>query len=95
VREQSKPKRHNAKLCPLVIRERIVNALAAGDSKAQIAKALRVSRNTVSAVAEQAIESKKIIKVGREYFLADERKMIQKPDHCFTLVSRKPASFHV
>jgi hypothetical protein len=36
-----------------VIRERIVNALAAGDSKAQIAKALRVSRNTVSAVAEQ------------------------------------------
>jgi hypothetical protein len=50
---QPKPTRHNAKFCPLVIRERIVNALAAGDSKNQIAKALRVSRNTVSAVAEQ------------------------------------------
>jgi hypothetical protein len=37
-------KRHNAKLCPLVIRERIVNELAAGDSKSAIAKALRVSR---------------------------------------------------
>ncbi len=36
-----------------MIRERIVNAFAAGVSKAQIAKALRVSRNTVSAVAEQ------------------------------------------
>ena len=48
-----KPKRHNAKLCPLGIRERIVNALAAGDSQAAIARALQVSRNTVSAVAEQ------------------------------------------
>ena len=47
------PKRHNAKLCPLVIRERIVNALANGDSQAAIARALRVSRNTVNAVAEQ------------------------------------------
>jgi DNA-binding NarL/FixJ family response regulator len=37
----------------LVIRERIVNALAAGDSKSQIASALRISPNTVSAVAEQ------------------------------------------
>ena len=50
---QHKPKRHNAKLCPLVIRERIVNALAAGDSQAAIARALRVSRNTVTAVGEQ------------------------------------------
>jgi hypothetical protein len=50
---QSKPKRHNAKLCPLAIRERIVNALAAGDSKRAIARALRVSNNTVAAVAEQ------------------------------------------
>jgi hypothetical protein len=56
------PKRHNAKLCPLVIRERIVNALAAGDSKFHIAKALRVSRNTVSAVAEQ------------EWFKVEQRK---------------------
>jgi hypothetical protein len=50
---KSKPKGHNAKLCPVVIRERIINGLAAGDSKAQIARALRVSRHTVSAVAEQ------------------------------------------
>jgi hypothetical protein len=48
-----KPKRHNAKLCPFVIRERIVNALANGDSKRAIARALRVSNNTVTAVAEQ------------------------------------------
>src|SRR6516165_10314866 len=50
---QRKPKRHNAKLCSLAIRERIVNALANGDSQAAIARALRVSRNTVNAVAEQ------------------------------------------
>ena len=50
---QRTPKRHNAKRCPLVIRERIVNALAAGDSQAAIARALQVSRNTVNAVAEQ------------------------------------------
>ena len=50
---QRKPKRHNAKLCSLAIRERIVNALAAGDSQAAIARALQVSRNTVNAVAEQ------------------------------------------
>jgi hypothetical protein len=48
-RVQPKPKRHNAKLCSLVIQERIVNALAAGDSKSGIAKALGISRNTVSA----------------------------------------------
>jgi hypothetical protein len=41
-----KLKRHNSKLCPLVI-------LAAGDSKRSIAKTLRVSNNTVTAVAEQ------------------------------------------
>jgi hypothetical protein len=50
---QPRPKRHNAKFCSLVIRERIVNALAAGDSQAAIARALQVSRNTISAVAEQ------------------------------------------
>jgi len=50
---QRKTKRHNAKLCSLAIRERIVNALAAGDSQAAIARAFQVSRNTVSAVAEQ------------------------------------------
>jgi hypothetical protein len=47
------PKRHNAKNCSFAIRERIVNALANGDSKRAIARALRVSNNTVTAVAEQ------------------------------------------
>jgi len=50
---QPKPKRHNAKFCPLAIRERIVNALAAGDSQRAIARHLRVSPNTVRAVAEE------------------------------------------
>src|SRR6516225_7017326 len=50
---QRKPKRHNAKHCPLAIRERIVNALAAGDSQRAIARHLQVSPNTVTAVAEQ------------------------------------------
>jgi len=53
IRAQLKPKRHNAKLCPLVIRERIVSALAYGDSHRAIARSLRVSPNTVTAVAEQ------------------------------------------
>jgi len=50
---QPKPRRHNAKLCPLAIKERIVNALAAGDSQRAIARHLRVSPNTVRAVAEE------------------------------------------
>jgi hypothetical protein len=50
---QPKAKRHNAKLCPLAIRERIVNALAAGDSQRAIARHLRASPNTVRAVAEE------------------------------------------
>jgi hypothetical protein len=50
---QRKPKRHNAKLCPLVIRERIVNALAAGDSQRAIARHLRVSPMTVRVIADQ------------------------------------------
>jgi hypothetical protein len=50
---QPKPRRHNAKFCSLVIRERIVNALAAGDSQRAIARRLRVSPNTVRAVAEE------------------------------------------
>lgn len=60
--DRSKPKRHNAKHCPFAIRERIVNALANGDSKRAIARALRVSNNTVTAVAEQEwqqVESRK------------------------------------
>ncbi len=47
------PKRHNAKRCAFPIRQQIVNALANGDSKRAIARALRVSNNTVTAVAEQ------------------------------------------
>jgi hypothetical protein len=50
---QRKPKRHNAKRCPLVIRERIVNALAAGDSQRAIARHFRVSPMTVRAIADQ------------------------------------------
>jgi len=52
-RAQPKPKRHNAKYCRPAIRERIVNALANGDSQAAIARALQVSRNTDNAVADQ------------------------------------------
>jgi hypothetical protein len=50
-----KPKyhRHNARFLSFAIRERIINALAAGDSHNAIARALKVSHNTVSAVAEQ------------------------------------------
>jgi hypothetical protein len=47
------PKRHNGKHCPLAVRQRIVNALANGDSKRAIARTLRVSNNTVTAIAEQ------------------------------------------
>jgi hypothetical protein len=46
-------KRHNATLCPFAIRQRIVNALANGDSKRAIARGFRVSNNTVTAIAEQ------------------------------------------
>jgi hypothetical protein len=46
-------KRHNAKRCPLAIQERIINALASGDSKSAIARELRVSRNIVKAIEEQ------------------------------------------
>ena len=46
-------KRHNAKLCPLAIRQRIVNALANGDSIRAIARALQVSNNTVVAIRDQ------------------------------------------
>jgi len=52
-RDQSKPRRHNARLCPFAIRQRIVNALANGDSIRAIARALHVSNNTVVAIREQ------------------------------------------
>jgi hypothetical protein len=52
-RDRFKPKRHNAKLCPLAIRQRIVNALANGDSIRAIARALQVSNNTVVAIRDQ------------------------------------------
>ena len=50
------PKRHNAKYCALVIRERIINELAAGTSRRAIARGLRISKNTVKAVAEEEWE---------------------------------------
>jgi len=52
-RERAKPKRHNGKLCPLAIRQRIVLALANGDSIRSIARAFHVSNNTVAAVRDQ------------------------------------------
>jgi hypothetical protein len=51
-----KPKRHNANCCALFIRQRIVTALAQGDSQRSIARTLRVSPSTVSAVAVQQWE---------------------------------------
>jgi hypothetical protein len=51
--KQPKPKRHNGKFCSFSNRQRIVNALAAGEPKYLIARALHVSPQTVSAVAEQ------------------------------------------
>jgi hypothetical protein len=50
---QPKPKRHNAKFCSFSNRQRIVNALAAGDPKYLIARTLHISEHTVYAVAEQ------------------------------------------
>jgi hypothetical protein len=73
------PKRHNAKLCPFAIRQRIVTALANGDSKRAIARGLRVSNNTVTAVAEQEwqqVEARKAIlaaQAERNAFLAGEQ----------------------
>jgi replicative DNA helicase len=49
---QPKPKRHNARLCPFAVRQRIVNALANGNSIRAIARALRVSNNTVTAIRD-------------------------------------------
>jgi DNA-binding transcriptional MocR family regulator len=51
--ERTKPKRHNGKLCPLAIRQRIVHALANGDSMRSIARALHVSNNTVAEIRGQ------------------------------------------
>src|SRR4029453_7789194 len=44
---------HNGKFCSTANREKIVNALAAGEPKYLIAKALHVSQHTVDAVALQ------------------------------------------
>jgi DNA-binding NarL/FixJ family response regulator len=51
--ERAKPKRHNAKLCPFVTRQRIINALANGDSIRSIARATHVSTNTVAQIRDQ------------------------------------------
>src|SRR5262245_40789934 len=52
-RDHPKPKRYTAKFLSFASRERIVNALANGDSQRAIARNLHVSPNTVSVVAEQ------------------------------------------
>src|SRR5262249_368717 len=52
-RDHPKPKRYTTKFLSFAIRERIVNALANGDSQRAIARNLHVSPNTVSVVAEQ------------------------------------------
>jgi len=73
------PKRHNAKLCPFPIRQRIVTALANGDSKRAIARVLRVSNNTVTAIAEQEwqrVEARKALladQAERNALLAGEQ----------------------
>ena len=63
------PKRHNAKRCPFAIRQRIVNALANGDSKRAIARALRVGKvekleatvvKLLTTVKEQASQIQKV-----------------------------------
>ena len=51
--DHPKLKRHTAKLVPFAIRQRIVNALANGDSMRAIARALHVSNNTVVVIREQ------------------------------------------
>ena len=48
-----KSKRHNAILFSFAIRQRIINALANGDSIRAIARAFHVSNNTVTAIREQ------------------------------------------
>jgi len=45
----------------------------------EIAEEMKVSKATVSRMAKQAMKSKKIIKVGREYFLAEGAKSDPKP----------------
>jgi hypothetical protein len=74
-RVDPKPKRHNATLCPFAVRQRIVNALANGDSVRAIARALRVSNNTVTAIREQEwqqVETRKQ-RIAAQFERADER----------------------
>ena len=47
------PSRHNAKRCLFRVRQRILNELAWGNAISEIARILRVSRNTVMAIREQ------------------------------------------
>ena len=51
--EHPKRKRHTAKLVPFAIRQRIINALANGDSIRSIARALHVSNNTVVVIRDE------------------------------------------
>ena len=45
----------------------------------EIAEEMKTSKATVSRMAKQAMKSNKIIKVGREYFLAEAAKNDPKP----------------
>ena len=45
----------------------------------EIAEEMKVSKATVSRMAKHAMKAKKIIKVGREYFLAEGAKDDSKP----------------
>ena len=52
-RGNPKPKRHNANRCLFRVRQRIINELAWGNLISEIARALHVSRNTVTAIRKQ------------------------------------------
>jgi hypothetical protein len=76
-------KRHNAKLCPFAIRQRIVNALANGDSVRAIARGFRVSNNTVVAIRNQdwqQVEARKT-RLAAQWELAATKAVDQLNDH--------------
>ena len=77
------PKRHNAKFCPFAIRQRIVNALANGDSIRAIARALHVSNNTAVAIRDQAwqqVEARKA-RLAAQWEQAATKAVDQLNDH--------------
>jgi hypothetical protein len=73
--ERAKPKRHNAKFCRLAIRQRIVHALAKGDSIRSIARAFHVSNNTVAAIRDQEWQQ---VEAGQQRIAAQCRQIATK-----------------